>query len=742
MHSRSKVIMEEREVQRPLGFMETMRDIAKRDPNKGVTYNLAVLQASVAGQTVSIMQEKQQHQPKKRMRYTSDCSSTDPCFLDFYKSGRRYVRCELCFRYPDIVKQHLSTKRIPLIVQECGTLYNKASLIKHRKEVCHQEALKEHHQESPSFSKSSTEGVEKDIRTEDDEVIANKVGGAMIQLYQDAKQLNFIPRPLNGIISTSILASTFNLNRDPIPLMSTDSCGSQQDTLDPLEYLQYIVESNENQHIIEEICDAVALSLHCSGNVDKMGIDKFYVRAKVVTKTADVKVYFLGVGEPLKRSAKSVLSALESACSKTVGTEFFKTVVEKTSSIVVDGISLDVKERETMWLLMRQLQKVMSTPFKDLPPLLINWCNVHRADLAWESVSQSVEEVNHVFQNVISICRLFHQSSIRLGELREISKENNLTFKSLPRLIEIRWSDFTANTLSQILLMWSPLTLYAQRSQDKEAAIILGFLKKIDNLHILTFLADVLSVFSSYQENLMRESVTLVNIIEETEEVKKTLSSLIKTPLLGGWVAALEEELVGDNNTGMLLHGVLLSNTAATFRCVVNDKMSIRTKVVKSLMNFLEQNLVVDERVDSIKSFVALSFLPDLKAAYNTLCPDFEEEQFEQEYVKLVRVNNVNNIRKLSLHDLVRTLASSNASPVLMTAYSRILAAKHYWTDCVEIASLSNKLDTSRKLILSAEVQSLYLYVHYNLPAMCEWDPKRALTLWLNRNRSRVNRTR
>lgn len=732
-----------------MGFMERMLDIGKRDPNKAVCHNPKVLQTSVAGQTVSKKQAEQQ-QPKKmcqlfnRTRYASDCSSIDPCFFDIYRSGRRYVRCEPCFRHPNIVKQHLSTKRIPLIAQECGTLYNKASMIKHRKEVCHQEALKVHHQESSSFSKSNTEGVEKvkDVRTEDDEVIADEVGRVMIQLYQDAKQLNLIPRSFSGIISTSNLASTFNMNRAHVPLISADSFAPQHDTLDPLEYLQCIVESDENHHIREEIRDAVALSLHCSGNVDKMGIDKFYVRVKVVTKTADVKVYFLGVGEPFERSAKSVMSALESACSKTVGTDFFKTVVEKTSSIVVDGISLDVKERETLWSLMRQLQKVMSSPFQDLPPLLTNWCNVHRSDLAWESVSQSVEEVNHVFQNLISICRLFHQSSIRLRELREISEENNQTFKSLPRVFEIKWSDFTANTLSTILLMWSPLTLYAQRSQDKEASITLSFFKKIDNLHMLTFLADVLSLFSSYQENLMRESVTLVDIMKETEEVKKILSSLIKTPLLGGWVATLEEELVNDDGTGMLLHGFLLSKSAATFRCVVDDKMAIRTKVVKSLVNFLEQNLEIDEGVNSIKSFVTLSNFPNLKAVHNTLCSDLEVEQLELEYVKLVRANNVNNIRKLSLHGLVQVLASSNPSPLLMTAYSRILAAKHYWTDCKDMSSLSNKLDTPGKLTVSAEVQSLYLYVHYNLPAMCEWEPKRAVTLWRKRNSSRVKSTR
>ncbi|XP_068217241.1 uncharacterized protein [Palaemon carinicauda] len=721
--------MEKRQVSRPpSGFMRRMFSIAKKTNTNKEPHNSAVLHTSVAEQGSSNKHEQQQQTEKRNLSFRTkkkeDSLSVDSCFSHFDRASRRYTRCEACFRRPDIVKQYVANNRIPLIAQKCGALFNKASMITHRKEVYHLEALQAYLQDT----------AEKHVLNKDNEVVG-KVGRVMKQVYYEAKELTIDLRSTPGEITLNH-TSELNLTRTQFSLKSLETFALQKgDALDHQKYLQCIVDSDEKQSISDNISEALAVSLHCSGSVDKMGIDKFYVRAKVVTKSAEVKVYFLGVGEPLERNAISLLKALESACSKTVGSDILTTVIRKTSSIVMDGIYLDPKETETMRALMKQMQEALSDSFQDLPHLLISWCNVHRSDLAWEAVSLSVEAINNVFQNLTNICRFFHNSRIRLREIKEIAERANLVFKSIPEIFEIKWSDFTSDFLSVILFLWMPLTLYAKKSTDKEAAAILGFLTEIGNINILTFLADVLSVFSDFQENLTSDGVTLVDILQKTEDLRKILFSLIKTPLLGGWVATMEKEIVDHEDNGLMLQGIPLYKSSASTVSAYNT-ITIRTKIVSSLVDFLMQNLSNNEDIDPIQRFVAQSQYTNLQAVHRSLCPDLELGQLMQEYIDLMEMNNANCIRKKTLHDLIQTLASSNAYPILMAAYSRVLIAKPDLVNVRKMVSLISKWKPSEKLNLSIEVESLCLYIHHNLPAMRDWNPEQAVILWCKRSGS------
>jgi hypothetical protein len=59
---------------------------------------------------------------------------------------------------------------------------------------------------------------------------------------------------------------------------------------------------------------------------------------------------------------------------------------------------------------------------------------------------------------------------------------------------------------------------------------------------LIAFLADTLTVFSRYQQQLQSDSVTILDIDKLTANVKVKLNSLKGTPLLGGWVATLQEQ--------------------------------------------------------------------------------------------------------------------------------------------------------------------------------------------------------
>ena len=72
-------------------------------------------------------------------------------------------------------------------------------------------------------------------------------------------------------------------------------------------------------------------------------------------------------------------------------------------------------------------------------------------DLAWKSVSQSVQEVKSIFSTLVSMSSFFHMSGLRSKALRDIAKSDSLQLRELPKLFEVRWSEFNSSLLESVL---------------------------------------------------------------------------------------------------------------------------------------------------------------------------------------------------------------------------------------------------------------------------------------------------
>ena len=99
---------------------------------------------------------------------------------------------------------------------------------------------------------------------------------------------------------------------------------------------------------------------------------------------------------------------------------------------------------------------------------------------------------------------------------------------------------------------------YFQSSEDSESSGFLSCLTKLENLKLLTFVADVLSVFSRYQKKLQSDSVTILDIDRASDHLKKKIAAIEETPLLGGWVAAINDKFVQQENGELSLKEVML----------------------------------------------------------------------------------------------------------------------------------------------------------------------------------------
>ena len=194
--------------------------------------------------------------------------------------------------------------------------------------------------------------------------------------------------------------------------------------------------------------------------------------AKVVHGSGMSDTYFLGLAECPERRSKGLLKAVQNACFKTIGEEGFRDVLLKTSSFVTDGTNCNTGEKEGLWTKIKKLRNEMAG-MVTLCQLITIWCGVHRSNLAWESVTNSVKEVNHLFQELVWICSYFRRSGVRSRELRDIAAKNNFRIMKLPKLFEIRWSQFTYQLLNNILVSWKAPVTYFENFEDPES---FGFL--------------------------------------------------------------------------------------------------------------------------------------------------------------------------------------------------------------------------------------------------------------------------
>ena len=116
------------------------------------------------------------------------------------------------------------------------------------------------------------------------------------------------------------------------------------------------------------------------------------------------------------------------------------------------------------------------------------------------------------------------------------------------------------------------LVTYFRKSNEKEATGILSFLSKKPNLH----LADLLTVFSRYQQPLQSDSVTLIDM-----------------DILGGWVEALSEQVSEEEGGYIFLKGVELNRRNTWHRdyhhLYVTDTMdsdTIKNGIIEYLHEF------------------------------------------------------------------------------------------------------------------------------------------------------------
>ena len=132
---------------------------------------------------------------------------------------------------------------------------------------------------------------------------------------------------------------------------------------------------------------------------------------------------------------------------------------------------------------------------------------------------------------------------------------------------------------------------YLQTSDDSAAKGHLKNWTDLCKLKTVCLVADLLMVFSRFQQSLQDNAINVFDMESKVTSVKKRISEFKASPLLGGWEECLEKDLSVENK----FHGIQLigrQRRNERHHALVSDRRdfkAIRNKTIISLSNFIEQ---------------------------------------------------------------------------------------------------------------------------------------------------------
>lgn len=620
---------------------------------------------------------------------------------------------------------------MPVITSLNGTRFRQAILDEHVKKLYHIECLKADKIKSLTEPTMKLAPMDKMI-SKANEDLANYIGKLCINIYNDAKRLNLSAWSWPSRYVANEVANSFNFN-----------CSEQQTSIIPpklnlkyinppshLEILNCIVASDQN-NFKEKIKNSIAISIRADGSVDRTQIDKIYVMAKIVNSDGSIETVILGIAEQSERGALGLFNAVLSAIKVNLDTDGLEIVLKKVSSICTDGTNVNTGERNGLWTL---FEKKVEDVGSEIPITKI-WCAVHRSELAWKHVSSKVPIISKLFSILSSISSYFNTSGIRTSRLKQISQDNNLNILKLPKLFEIRWTEFTFDLLHSIMVSWHALVLYFKENEyaDRQSSGFLRFLVKIEKLKLLAFLADVLFIYHRFQKKLQNNNLTLISMESHVKTVSSSLTNLIDNQLPGGYEETLANSITKNADDKIYLKGVELTIDHRS-----EDFNATRKNILTTLHKFLRNRFSAEEDFLSvIKPFVSLDSSADVSKVHKLIGKDLNLAQLFLQYNELCQIAETNDFKTYNLIDLMKKLAVTQSIhrdfKELFIILARISVCTPHSADVERAISANNLLKTTARQNLALKTENKYMYISINMPDLALWNPRKAVILWIQK---------
>ncbi len=643
--------------------------------------------------------------------------------------GRRCVRCKICFEHQDVARRFAPKGVLSAIAEESGTISRKDVQENHLQSLSHQECMKaEKFKRLPKSDLISHAPLDKMISKTKAE-LANKIGSHILTVYNDAKRGTLSARSWPSRYVATLMGKNFDMLSECRPYKQEPGDLQYVNPTTHKSLLRCIVEADKPR-LEKSLKEALAVSLRFDGAVDRFQIDNEHLLGNIVKSDGAIDLIFLGLAEPKVGGADGVYAAIQEAGSRIIP---WRKLLEMTSSLASDGENMNRGAKNGIWAKIENDKNACGSPL----PLLKMWCAVHRSSLAWNSVSNTVMEVQHIMTDAAELSSWFHKSSVRTGELKKVAEDNDWALRRFPKYFAVRWCQFSHQLLEAIVVSIRSLLTYFSGSTDTAANnMFLKWCSK-DRLHLLCFLCDVMDLYRRFQQRLESDSCRLNDISDQRNKLVARLTQISETPLLGGWeklfLNGVTENEAGDSFfLGFQLKNASTCQRRKSHHLFITDSRdinSVRIEVIESLKTFLGERLT-DDDFDDLQPLKQLQMNvsdEELTECHGKIVPDLPLMEFAESY----REAAGQNMEHRSIEELLKYVLLVPQWKILAVALARFSAAKPHSADVERIISLYNNLKTPERNSMDAETVQDYLYVAMNMPPLAEFDARPAVHLWL-----------
>lgn len=459
----------------------------------------------------------------------------------------------------------------------------------------------------------------------------------------------------------------------------------------------------------------------------------------MINPNGSSELIFIGIGEQKERYAKGLMDAVREALISAVDDP--KLITKKVSSLCTDGVNVNTGEENGLWALMDNELKSADSEI----PLLKIWCAAHRAELAWKSTARNVTEVTNALSMLSNMSTYFHYSPLRTSELKKIASDNELKLLAIPKIFEIRWSQFTLTIVRNVLVSWKALVLYFQANTNNAQCIAyLNYLTNLENMKLLAFLGGTLFCYQRFQKKLQSNQLTLIDMKRYVTAMVKSLKDMETTPLIGGFEKNLESKLIVDENDDKVYFKTIEMKTGNIPRNRREPKSfsEVRKNILECLQIFLTDRFKIDDELfEIIDPFVKFESSTDIEAIHSRLAPDLELASLSLQFQDIS--NNLDLIKEKSLNEVICHLSQTDASresyKELRILLARIAACTPHSADVERCISANNILKTKNRTHLSIETECKYLYIRMNMPVLSEWNPTEAAKMFVEEKNRRTH---
>ncbi|KAJ3649585.1 hypothetical protein Zmor_021319 [Zophobas morio] len=227
---------------------------------------------------------------------------------------------------------------------------------------------------------------------------------------------------------------------------------------------------------------------------------------------------------------------------------------------------------------------------------------------------------------------------------------------------------------------------------------------------------------------------------ENVNDCIRSLDSLIRDKLAGGWEELLDNSLVYDEDNNITLKNIHITDVPERRRSkhhlYVTDHRNfeaIRGEIILSLKEFLKERFHIDQTLlSAITPFVRLDENAPLNEIHNLIAHDLDFEELSLEYNDICTKEILKN---KSLHELVKYLSmlpvgKKEMFSTILTSFARILAATPHSADVERLISANNLIKTSLRSSVNISTETNNLFVHYNGPDLINWNPRPSIQKW------------